>query len=155
MNILKSVLTLILLISTISANAQQPSNHDLELQREGILDKNFRYTNSPKVSQLYRDTTAVLNQSTPVNMGDGVKMIQALQMPSIAIYTYSLPIQKNQFTPTMERYIKQQAPTLKTTFCYQVNKHIHYKVNNRQEKYIYVDRQNQMLTEITLKASQC
>ncbi len=152
---MKRILLSTLIAICCSANAQQPSSHDLELQREGILDKNFRYTNSPKVKQLYKETTAMINNSTPVDMGDGVKMIQALQMPSLAAYTYSLPIQKSQFTSTMERGIKQQSATLKSTFCYQVNKHIHYRVNNRQEKYIYVDRQGTMLTEINLKASQC
>lgn len=86
MNFRKYIALSIFLMMSMTILAQQPSSLDLELQQEGIVDKEFLYTNSPKTAQLYRETTAMINQATPIDVGGGVKMIQALQMPSIATY---------------------------------------------------------------------
>ncbi len=152
----KYVILGILLMMSTSVFAQNPSNLDLELQQEGILDKEFRYTSSPKTAQLYRETTTMINQATPIDFGDGVKMIQALQMPNIATYIYRVPISRENISREWVDMIKKEySPQLKSTFCFAVHKHIHYRANNRREKFIYLDENGKMYMEIDIQASDC
>ena len=146
----------ILSMMSISLFAQDPSNLDLELQQEGILDKDFHYTDSPKTPELYRETTAMINHSIPIDVGDGVQMIQALQMPSIATYIYRVPISSEHLSQEQIYMIKKEYfPQLKSTFCFAVHKHIHYRANNRREKFIYLDENGKMYMEIDIQASNC
>lgn len=135
--------------------AQTPSHYDLGLQKEGILDKNFKYTNSPKVAQLYQQSTAMINQSTPVELGDGVQMIMAMKIPSHSLYTYKLPILKSQFNAQAKLKMDQALPAIQSVYCSQVQKHIHYRVNKMTEKYIYLDENVNFLVEYVLDSSQC
>lgn len=52
-----------------SISSLVPSDYDLNLQKEGVLDKKFRYTNNPIVYELYRSTTKEINSHTPLDMG--------------------------------------------------------------------------------------
>ncbi|HRM14722.1 MAG TPA: hypothetical protein PLX05_03605 [Acinetobacter parvus] len=50
---------------------------------------------------------------------------------------------------------KEYLPQLKSTFCFSVNKHIHYRINNRREKFIYLDENGKMYMEVAIQASDC
>lgn len=144
------------LIINISIYAQQPSSYDFELQQEGILDSEFRYTDSPKTFQLYRSSTAMLNKATPMEIGDGVQMISAIQMPSLAAYTYSVPVDSRNLTKEQINDVKEQYYSqFESIFCFSVNKNIHYRVNNRREKFIYLDKNGSMFMDVDIQASDC
>lgn len=150
------LLTLASVLFCNFALAQKPSSLDIELQQNGILDRNFKYTESPQTYELYRNITAYINKSTPIEMGDGVRMIQALQMPYVDFYTYSVPFDSKLLT---KKQISQQKqiylPMITSTFCQLVQKHMHYKVNNRRQKYIYYDQNGFMYMEVNLQAKEC
>ena len=133
----------------------QPSQYDLDLQKEGILDKNFKYTNSPKVNSLYQQATSEINKNTPIDLGDGVQMIQAIKLPSVSGYTYKLPITKDEFNEKIKNEMLKNLSSIKSIFCNQANKHAHFRVNNMSEKYIYIDKNNVFLIDFYLQANQC
>lgn len=132
------------------------STYELELQEEGILDENFKYTNSPKVQSFYKQVTAELNKSTPMEIGDGVQVIGAMKLPSISTYMYRLPITKKEFdAKNIQETMFTQTESLKSMFCNQVKKNIHFRVNNMREKYVYLDNKDIYITEINFQANQC
>ena len=132
-----------------------PSEYDLNLQKEGVLDKNFRYTNKPIVYELYRSTTKELNRHTPIDMGDGVLMTQALKLKGMSAYSYSLSIEKNNLSDQSVEYFNNNKHNLKSIFCNQVKKHVHYKVNNMIEKFMYYDVAGEFLFEYQIRADEC
>ncbi|MCW8037957.1 hypothetical protein [Acinetobacter entericus] len=141
--------------NAVNSTNSVASDYDIQLKQEGVLDSNFKYINSPRTYSFYKQVSSELNKSTPIDIGDGVQMVQALKIPNNSTYIYKLPIKKENFNTQVEANMNSGIPALKSTFCYQVKKHIHFQVNNMSERYVYLDVDDHLIKEIELKANQC